>query len=155
MECACYAHCPDAEPPNVQLKELLDILRGLCEGAASRVLLGLCPGLPEELKTQLILEYDRGRNHIIMYLMMKFGCWGQLLLILLGISHYNAEKARARARKALQLFEAYGDAYDHHGVTMIPLVADLREQVVAFANGAALSALPGLQTWSARFSSCA
>lgn len=145
--------CPLAgcRAPECAAEELLHILSELFDEGRGRVILELCPGLPEDKKTLLVEEYERGRNHLFMYVSLKVGPWGQLPLKLVGVGHYNEQTARTCARKALQLSEAYGDNYDHHAVSLMMCVGEGLEQLQAFVDGARRADLPLVQFWAARF----
>ena len=148
--------CPlmGCRAPEIACGEVLQFCEMLFADGATEVLLKLCPPLSEEEKQLLVSEYEAGRRHLMFYVTVKLGPWQQLPLKLLGVGHHDERKAREAVAEAFQLFEHYGDAYNHHGLVNVILMSggDTTEQFRLFACGLrARRELPVVNFWAAKF----
>ena len=108
--------------------------------------------LSETEKAEILADFAAARAYMLFHLRLKFGHWGQLPWILLGLAHPDVEKARACMRRALQLYEASSKQNLHWWVLLLLVPGSTgHAQVVDFVNGRPLQSLPFLQRVAAMF----
>jgi hypothetical protein len=127
-------------------------LRALLEelahhGEAQLLLAPAVARLALDARARVCDEFARARRYLAFAFSIKTSFWELLPWALFAIAHDDVGKARLAAGRCLRLYSVAGTE-----VRRQSLVADLcaldsigRQQLVAFGNGAELSALPALE----------
>jgi len=143
-------HCPFAgrrgpELAAGALKAFLDEVRS--QNAASLLL--QMRGLEERRRAQILNDYNRGVQHFVCVVTMKFALYQEIPYKLLSIAHFDEEVARAGARECMRQWEGaqrLADECRQKGVVARPphhlprlflsAGGELRAALVLFVGGA-------------------
>ena len=109
-----------------------------------------CGGLPQASRDRLVDSFERGKQIIELQLRFKLSAWKMLPLRVLGLGHFDLQKARRCMLRCLMQFSAATDeerAVMHD--TTVCLLQGLRRDLVRFIRGGDLS--PALQRFADAF----
>ena len=119
-----------------------------------RMLLVDLSKLTKEARDRIMGDYDVGVQHCKYVVLMKFAVWGQLPLVLVGIAHFDAAKAKEAAIRSLEQWHATADFEGHHEVVLelFRPGSDLRAAIESVARGTPVQSLPLLQPFIRQWS---
>ena len=130
--------------PEVAAGALFLQLEAAFQASLASLMLKWRPLLSAEQWAALLLEYGKGKSHIVYIITVKTSYWQELPWLLCALGHPDEEVARDKSRTIVQKFSACPDAAVNHRVTMrvchpnLGLGVELR----AFLGGAARAELP-------------
>ena len=110
--------------------------------------------LTKDARDRIMGDYDVGVQHCKYVVLMKFAVWGQLPLVLVGIAHFDAAKAKEAAIRSLEQWHATADFEGHHEVVLelFRPGSDLRAAIESVARGTPVQSLPLLQPFIRQWS---
>ena len=136
------------------LDDILDQLASLAQAflLACRAIVALS----HAGRGRMVEEFARGRRHIMFTIQLKAAFYKNLPWVLLGCAHHVLEKARACARRAIELYEGASEL-----VKAFQLVHELcspgsigRAQLTLFRDGQPLRNLPVLEGHVSKMKFC-
>ena len=91
--------------------DLHRLLHKLYETHSLDLLRSLDGDLPEALRQEIMLEFERARSHLLSHLTLKLSHWSQPPLILFGLAHPDQRQAHAVFDKCLGLDASCDDSH--------------------------------------------
>ena len=133
--------------------EALQFLDQLFVLANSTLLLLACMApLDEESRSCVMNDFAQAREHVLFYMRVKLGHWGQLPWLLFALAHPVEDVARSCMRRALALYEVSEKTHLHWWVLVLLVPGSIGyAQMVQFVQGAPLNELLFLKQMAARF----
>jgi hypothetical protein len=141
--------------PEMANNAMLKLLRSLLSQANQ--LLAFVPSisaLSDQQRGNVMRDFSRGRQFLMMMFSIKFGHWHQLPWVCMGIAHPDRAVAAASCQRSIDLFASASPRVKQHPV--VQLLCDptspAHQEMVRFARGDVnLDVLPVLERMCGRF----
>lgn len=136
-------------------KGILGILRSVF-GIALPALLAMpsVAAATQEERRCIVLDFSRGKKHVLFVCIAKFGHWRGLPWLLFGLGHHDVGEAKSCARRALDLYDGSPPEVKTHAIVRALCAPGScgRVDLERFCGGDDdVHAYPLLATWAAKF----